>query len=38
MDTVTFVQIHDEAVRVSHGANIIGKGIHQKILSPAIGK
>ncbi len=38
MDTVTQVQILDEAVFISHNANIFGKGMHPTILSPAMGK
>ena len=38
MDTVIQVQILDEAVSISHSANIIGKGIHPTLLLLAIDK
>ena len=38
MDTVTRVQIMDEAVCISHSANTFGKGMNPTILSSAIGK
>ncbi len=38
MDTVTQVQILDEAVCISHSANILGKTMYPTIPSPAMGK
>ena len=38
MDTVTQVQILDEAVWISHCANTFGKGMHTHILPHAMGK
>ena len=38
MDTVTQIQIMDEAIFISHSANIIGKGINPTILPLAMGK
>ena len=36
MDTLTKVQIQDEAVCCSQSANTLGKGMNPTILSPAI--
>ena len=36
-DTVTRVHILDEADSISHGTNILGKGINPTILPPAMG-
>ena len=38
MDMVTRVQILDEADGISHGINILGKGMNPIILPPAMGK
>ena len=38
MDTVTQVQIPNEAVYISHSANTLGKGTYPTIPSPAMGK
>ena len=38
MDTVTRVQVLDQAVCISHSTKILGKSIHPSILLPAIGK
>ena len=38
MNTTTRVQNLKEAVCISHGANIFGKGMNPTILPPAIGK
>ena len=38
MDTTICVQILDEAVRISHSDNTIGKGIPPTILRLAMGK
>ena len=38
MDTVTRVQILDEADRISHCTNTLGKGMNPIILPPAMGK
>ncbi len=32
------IQIPDEAVCISHGANTLGKGMNPSILYPAMGK
>ena len=36
MDTVTRVQILDEAVCISHSTNTIGKGMYPTILTPVM--
>ena len=33
-----WVQIQDEAVRISHSTNILGKGMHPTILPQAMNK
>ena len=38
MDTVTRVQILDEAVYILNSANTLGKGRNPTILPPAMGK
>ena len=38
MDTVTWVQILDEAVYISKSANTFGKGMNPIILPPAMDK
>ena len=38
MDTVTPVQIQDEAVCISHSINTLGKGMNPTILFPIMGK
>ena len=38
MDTVTRVQILDEADCISHSTNALGKGMNPIILPPAMGK
>ena len=38
MDTVTRVQILDEAVCVLHGSNIFGKGMNPTIFLIVVGK
>ena len=38
MDTANKVQILDEALSISHGANILGKSMNSTILSLTIGK
>ena len=38
MDTVTRVQIPDEAVCISHGANTVGKSMNPIIVSPIMDK
>ena len=38
MDMVTRIQILDQAVCISHSANILGKGMHPTILPLALGK
>ena len=38
METVTQVQILDEAVCILHSANTIGKGMNPTILPPVMGK
>ena len=38
MDTVTRVQILEEAICISQITNILGKGIHPATFPPAMGK
>ena len=38
MDTVTGVQILDEADYISHSTNTLGKGMNPILLPPAMGK
>ena len=38
MGTMTRVQIPNEIACISHGANILAKGMHSTILLPDIGK
>ena len=38
MDTVTRVQILDQANCISHSTNTLGKGVNPIILPPAMGK
>ena len=38
MNLATRVQIQYEVVCISHSVNILGKGMHPTILSPAMGK
>ena len=38
MDQATQAQILNEAICISHIANIFGKGMHPTILPPAMGK
>ena len=37
MDTVTWVQIPDESLSISHNANTVRKGMNPTILPPAMG-
>ena len=38
MNTATRVQIQDETDYISHGSNILGKGMNPIILTSAMGK